>query len=110
MRLPQRSLRSEDGRTAEAALPLGQGSGRLAGRGLAGVFRREAPGFGLWGWDVWWRRGPVPEGGWYGKGQGGGFLSSERPGAERKGVEGEERRLADTTGIFLCWTMILVHL
>ena len=82
VRLPQRSLRSEDGRTAEAALPLGQGSGRLAGRGLAGVFRREAPGFGLWGWDVWWRRGPVPEGGWYGKGQGGGFLSSERPGAE----------------------------
>ena len=77
-----RSLRSEDRRTAEAALPLKQGSGRLAGRGLAGVFRREAPGFGLWGWDVWWRRGPVPEGGWYGKGQGGGFLSSERPAAE----------------------------
>ena len=46
-----RSLRSEDRRTAEAALPLKQGSGRLAGRGLAGVFRREAPGFGLWGWE-----------------------------------------------------------
>jgi len=38
VRLPQRSLRSEDNRTAEAALPLEQGSGRLAGRGLAGVF------------------------------------------------------------------------
>ena len=45
-------------------------------------FRREAPDFGLWGWDVRWCRGPVPEGGRYGKGQGGGFLSSERPGAE----------------------------
>ena len=44
----------------------------------------------------------MPEGGWYGKGQGGGFLSSERPGAElkaeREGVEREERRLADTAG------------
>ena len=38
VRLLQRSLRSEDGGTAEAALPLGQGSGRLAGRGLAGAF------------------------------------------------------------------------
>ena len=45
VRLPQRSLRSEDGRTAEAALPLKQGSGRLAGRGLAGVFPQG--GFGL---------------------------------------------------------------
>lgn len=43
VRLPQRSLRSEDGRTAEAALPIGQGSGRLAGRGRA-FFRREVPG------------------------------------------------------------------
>ena len=60
VRLPQWSLRSEDGRTAEAALPLEQGSGRLAGRGLAGVF---------------------PQGG-SGPRQGGGFLSSERPGAE----------------------------
>ena len=82
MRLPQWSLRSEDGRTAEAALPLEQGSGRLAGRGLRAFFRREAPGLGLWGWDVRWCRGPVPEGGRHGKGQGGGFLSSERPGAE----------------------------
>ena len=74
----------------------------LPGGGLRAFFRREAPGFGLWGGDVWWRRGPVPEGGWYGKGQGGGFLSSERPGAElkaeREGVEREERRLADTAG------------
>ena len=54
----------------------------LPGGGLRAFFRREAPGLGLWGWDVWWCRGPVPEGGWYGKGQGGGFLSSERPGAE----------------------------
>ena len=52
VRLPQGSLRSEDGRTAEAALPLKQGSGRLAGRGLAGVFPQEAPGFGFVGWDV----------------------------------------------------------
>lgn len=59
---------------------------------LRAFFRREAPGFGLWGWDVWWSRGPVPEGGWYGKGQGGGFLSSERPGAELKAErEGVER-------------------
>ena len=67
---------------------------------MRAFFRREAPGLGLWGWDVWWRRGLVPEGGRYGKGQGGGFLSSERPGAEpqaeREGVEGEERRVADT--------------
>ena len=54
----------------------------LPGGGLRALFRREAPGLGLWGWDVWWRRGMVPEGGRYGKGQGGGFLSSERPGAE----------------------------
>ena len=54
----------------------------LPGGGLRAFFRREAPGLGLWGWDVRWRRGPVPEGGRYGKGQGGGFLSSERPGAE----------------------------
>ena len=47
MRLPQRSLRSEDGRTAGAALPLGQGSGRLAERGLRALFRREAPGPGF---------------------------------------------------------------
>lgn len=47
----------------------------------------------------------MPEGGWYGKGQGGGFLSMERPAAEpqaeREGVEGEERRVADTAGILL---------
>ena len=49
MRLPQRSLRSEDGRTAEAALPLGQGSGRLAGRGLAGVFPQGGSGLRLVG-------------------------------------------------------------
>ena len=79
VRLPQRSLRSEDNRTAEAALPLGKAPDGLPGGGLRAFFRREAPGFGLWGWDVWWRRGPVPEGGRYGKGQGGGFLSSERP-------------------------------
>ena len=54
----------------------------LPGGGLRAFFRREAPGLGLWGWDVRWRRGPVPEGGRYGKGQGGGFLNSERPGAE----------------------------
>ena len=54
----------------------------LPGGGLRAFFRREAPGLGLWGWDVRWRRGPVLEGGRYGKGQGGGFLSSERPGAE----------------------------
>ena len=41
---------------------------------------------------MWWIRGPVPEGGWYGKGQGDGFLSSERPGAELKAeCEGVER-------------------
>ena len=100
VRLPQRSLRSEDGRTAEAALPLEQGSGRLAGRGLAGVFPQGGSGPRLVGLGCVWRRGPVPEGGWYGKGQGGGFLSSERPEAEqqaeREGVEREERRLADT--------------
>ena len=44
VRLPQRSLRSEDNRTAEAALPLEQGSGRLAGRGLAGVFPQGGAG------------------------------------------------------------------
>ena len=44
VRLPQRSLRSEDNRTAEAALPLEQGSGRLAGRGLAGVFPQGGSG------------------------------------------------------------------
>ena len=82
VRLPQRSLRSEDGRTAEAALPLEHGPGRLAGRGLAGVFPQGGSGLRLVGWDVWRRRGPVPEGGRYGNGQGGGFLSSERPGAE----------------------------
>ena len=103
VRLPQRSLRSEDGGTAEAALPLGQGSGRLAGRGLAGAFPQGGSGPRLWGAGrVWWIRGPVPEGGWYGKGQGGGFLSMERPAAEpqaeREGVEGEERRVADTAG------------
>lgn len=54
----------------------------LPGGGLRAFFRREAPGFGLWGWDVRWRRGPVQEGGRYGKGQCGGFLSSERPGVE----------------------------
>ena len=45
-------MRSEDGRTAEAALPLEQGSGlpleqgsgRLAGRGLAGVFPQGGSG------------------------------------------------------------------
>ena len=42
--LPQRILRSEDGRTAVAALPLEQGSGRLAGRGLAGVFPQGGSG------------------------------------------------------------------
>ena len=44
-----RSLRSEDNRTAEAALPLGQGSGRLAGRGLAGVFPQGGSGLRLVG-------------------------------------------------------------
>ena len=37
-------VRSEDNRTAEAALPLEQGSGRLAGRGLAGVFPQGGSG------------------------------------------------------------------
>lgn len=49
VRLPQRSLRSEDRRTAEAALPLEQGSGRLAGRGLAGVFPQGGSGLRLVG-------------------------------------------------------------
>ena len=40
VRLPQWSLRSEDGRTAEVE----QGSGRLAGRGLAGVFPQGGSG------------------------------------------------------------------
>ena len=109
VRLPQRSLRSEDGRTAEVALPLGLGSGRLAGRGLAGVFPQGGSGLRLSGvGHAGWSWGPVPEGGWYGKGQGGGFLSSERPGAElkaeREGVEREERRLADTADYnhYLC--------
>ena len=57
VRLPQRSLRSEDRRTAEAALPLEQGSGRLAGRGLAGVFPQGgsglAPGAGAGRRTVW---------------------------------------------------------
>ena len=52
VRLPQRSLRSEDGCTAEAALPLGQGSGRLAGRGLAGAFPQGGSGPRLWGAGV----------------------------------------------------------
>ena len=39
-----RSLRSEDNRTAEAAPPLEQGSGRLAGRGLASVFLQGGSG------------------------------------------------------------------
>ena len=80
--------------------PCSKAPDGLPGGGLRALFRREAPGFGLWGWDVWWRRGPVPEGGWYGKGQGDGFLSMERPAAEpqaeREGVKGEERRVADT--------------
>lgn len=42
---------------------------------------------------------------WDGKGQGDGFLSMERPAAEpqaeREGVEGEERRLAETTVLLL---------
>ena len=71
------------------------------GRFSAGRLRTPALGRGR----VWWIRGPVPEGGWYGKGQGGGFLSMERPAAEpqaeREGVEGEERRVADTAGILL---------
>ena len=33
----------------------------MPGGGLRAFFRREAPGFGLWCGDVWWRRGPVPE-------------------------------------------------
>ena len=49
VRLPQRSLRSEDNRTAEAVLPLEQGSGRLAGRGLAGVFPQGGSGLRLVG-------------------------------------------------------------
>ena len=52
MRLPQRSLRSEDGGTAEAALSLGQGSGRLAGRGLAGAFPQGGSGPRLCGAGV----------------------------------------------------------
>ena len=71
MRLPQRSLRSEDGGTAEAALSLGQGSGRLAGRGLAGVFPQGGSGLRLVGLGCVMEPGPVPEGRWYGKGQGG---------------------------------------
>ena len=47
-----RSLRSEDNRTAEAALPLEQGSGRLAGRGLAGVFPQGGSGLRLVGLGV----------------------------------------------------------
>ena len=50
VRLPQWSLRSEDNRTAEAALPIGQGSGRLAGRSLAGVFPQGGSGLRLAGW------------------------------------------------------------
>ena len=49
VRLPQWSLRSEDGRTAEAALLLEQGSGRLAGRGVAGVFPQGGSGLRLVG-------------------------------------------------------------
>ena len=45
--------------------PWGKAPDGLPGGGLRVLFRRE-----------------VPEGGRYGKGQGGGFLSSERPGAE----------------------------
>ena len=52
VRLLQRSLRSEDGGTAEAALPLGQGSGRLAGRGLAGAFPQGGSGPRLCGAGV----------------------------------------------------------
>ena len=63
IKINSRNLPQIVGRTAEAALPLEQGSGRLAGRGLAGVF-------------------PQGGSGPYGKGQGGGFLSSERPAAE----------------------------
>ena len=37
----------------------------------AGKLRASA----LWCGDARWRRGPVPEGGRYGKGQGGGFLT-----------------------------------
>ena len=51
---------------------------RCVSNWVSGRLRASA----LWGWDVWWSRRPVPEGGRYGKGQGGGFLSSERPGAE----------------------------
>ena len=76
MRLPQRSLRSEDGRTAEAALPLGQGSGRLAGRGLAGVFPQGGSGLRLC--DV---------------GMDGGA------GGRCRKADGMERRLADIVGI-----------
>ena len=47
VRLPQRSLRSEDNRTADAALLLEQGSGRLTGRGLAGVFPQGGSGLRL---------------------------------------------------------------
>ena len=43
------SLLSEDNRTAEAVLPLEQGSGRLAGRGLAGVFPQGGSGLRLVG-------------------------------------------------------------
>ena len=82
VRQPQRSLRSEDGRTAEAALPLEQGSGRLAGRGLAGVFPHGGSGPRLVVWGCVVAPGAGAGGGRYGKGQGGGFLSSERPGAE----------------------------
>ena len=79
VRLPQRSLRSEDGRTAEAApgvwegqrcayrngacgvrtgarlrplCPWSKAPDGLPGGGLRAFFRREAPGLGLWGWDV----------------------------------------------------------
>ena len=56
-----RSLRSEDNRTAEAALPLEQGSGRLAGRGACGRFsagrlRASACGVGMCGGAGGWCR------------------------------------------------------
>ena len=87
-----RSLRSEDNRTAEAALPLEQGSGRLAGRGLAGAFPQGGSGLRLVVWGCVVAPGAGAGRRRYGKGQGGGFLSSERPGAELKAErEGVER-------------------
>ena len=81
---------SEDNRTAEAVLPLEQGSGRLAGRGLVGVFPQGGSGPRLVG------LGCVVV-----------------PGCRCRKADGmgrvrEERRGADTAGILLCMIFIVV--